>query len=83
MVYMFNGDRQEAVYTFLNSTMAPGQNFSWASNNVTALRVGLPRPIIITAYISPVHIAFDDAFCTSLVLNQRSVRIRFNDGAET
>ena len=39
MVYMFSGGRQEAVYTFLNATLAPGQSFAWVSRNTTLLKV--------------------------------------------
>ena len=44
MVYMFSGGRQEAVYTFLNATLAPGQNFAWASKNATLLKVSFQCP---------------------------------------
>ena len=37
MVYMFNGGRQETVYTYLNATLTAGQSFQWGGNDTTPL----------------------------------------------
>ena len=37
MVYMFNGGRQEAIFTYLNITLEAGQSFQWGGNDTTPL----------------------------------------------
>ena len=37
MVYMFNGGRQEAIFTYLNVTLEAGQSFQWGGDEATPL----------------------------------------------
>ena len=34
---MFNGGRQEAIYTYLNATLTAGQIFQWGGDDTTPL----------------------------------------------
>ena len=34
---MFNGGRQEAIYTYLNATLTAGQIFQWGGDDATPL----------------------------------------------
>ena len=37
MVYMFNGGRQETLFTYLNATLTAGQSFQWGGDESTPL----------------------------------------------